>query len=184
MENESPNLKNLRILRLRSFLVDRNWELIKAACAGFLPDVDETWERLYHSLKAEVYQACFLVGEREGNPSVLGLVILRLDVDPITAERSLCIWYAYWYNSFKPEEYQFVFEDLLQYARALGCARLTAVTDKDSLVEIAESLGGRVAQKLLTFEVNENGRTHLPVHASGLLDGASLASAGRDDGDL
>jgi hypothetical protein len=110
-------------------------------------DLSEALNSLYNGRLT-----CWISGSKNGG--INGLVLTSVSEDDIVKKRSLVIYFAYRFGPTAGSEWINGVNTLKRYAKSIGCCRVVAHPDEPEVAKLCESLGGRITNYFVQFDVD------------------------------
>ena len=139
--------------------ISKFWDIISYAVENSLPPtVDEHPDKMNRILssclsgKLEVWAS---YNKSEDVVKFEGIMITRIVFDDASYTRNLLMYCLYGYEDVDKESWSKGLMALLKYAKKKGCSRISAYTNIEYMVKLAESLGANTAYTYISWEVNE-----------------------------
>lgn len=123
------------------------WDVVRygvvRSCPPHVPMSQERIRRVLGSLLADRAQCWLLFTQDEGGQKHLhAMLVSTIEVEQVTQTRFLNLWAMYAYRSSPVEGWQVMRAAVEEFARAQGCASITALTVNPKAMELAMALGG------------------------------------------
>ena len=146
------------LVKLTPDQVNKYWELISFSIRESLPPI---------AMGAEDRMSRILVSAMTGGLDVwMSMVKKTMQVDGVATTcvtrddnseiRNLLIYSVYGMGEgFVKNSWMSALKTFKDYARGLGCSRIIAYTDEDSIKKFAEILGGETRYTFISFPVDE-----------------------------
>lgn len=143
------------LIKLLPEQVARNWEAVRYSIEQSTESLPgENVDRFANVLE-EVFlnkmHVWLSVNERK---VVEGVVTTRLQKDQVSGTRTLFIYSVYGYVDVSYKSWAEGFKSLCKFAEAERCSYISAMTANDSLVRLAERLGGRADYRHIVIGLN------------------------------
>lgn len=141
------------ITRLLPEDIAKYWGLLREGIMEALPPATgenpEKMSNIFSSLLAGGAD-CWLVTDGK---KVKGFAITTINEDLVSGTKNLLIYCLYGYGGMTGDGLVEGFEVISKYAKHRGCSGITAFTDVDLLIKIAEKFGGESKYKLIYIPI-------------------------------
>lgn len=145
------------LLKILPEQVNENWDLIKQSLglAWPTPLSNEALAGILQSLLLGKLQAWGLVDIKSQDEMVWkALGTTAIVEDEITGVSKLHIYHiCVLEGALELDVWKFIWVKFTEYAKALGCSKVSAITRHQRVVDIVESLGGDATTRLIELEV-------------------------------
>ncbi len=147
------------ITKLLPEQISKFWDIISYAVENSLPPiVDEHPDKMNRILSSclsgrlEVWAS---YNKSEDVVKFEGIVLTRIVFDDSSYTKNLLMYCLYGYEDVDKESWSKGLIALLKYAKKKGCSSISAYTNIEYMVKLAESLGANTTYTYISFDVNE-----------------------------
>jgi hypothetical protein len=141
------------LIRLLPEQVIREWEVVEYAIK------EANYEQMFDSDEAirdhlrHVVLGTMQVWAIVNGDDFAGIGVSRFNTDTAMGVKRLEIYSLYAFKSLSPRTWATCFVVLQRFARANGCSHIMAISDNESVISLAEKMGGDTAQRMIVFDL-------------------------------
>jgi len=139
--------------------IPKFWRVLEDMIRKALPIIPGESKDKYNNILTRVLEGrmtCWVAySEREGKKKPNGIMITTITEDEVTDTKSLLIYCMATIEDGEPDvqDYQEGIDAWTKYAKSKGCIRVTAYTNIDYLVSMAEQIGGAAIYTFISFPI-------------------------------
>ena len=147
------------ITKLLPDQISKFWDIISYAIENSLPPTvgehPDKMNRILSSCLCGRLEVWASYNKSEDIIKFEGIVLTRIVFDDSSYTRNLLIYCLYGYEDVNKESWSKGLMALLKYARKKRCSKISAYTDSEYIIKLAENLGASSAYTYLSFDINE-----------------------------
>jgi len=134
--------------------VANNWDIIEYAIEQALPPMaDDSPDKMNNILEAFLIGKlhCWISVNKDKQPeAVITTMILN---DYASKTKTLLIYTAYAFDKTAALSWMEGFDTLFKYAKSKGCSAVTAFSNDNKIINIAQKFGADINMRYLSFQI-------------------------------